>query len=527
MKHCVFVVVAGLAWLGGSRLASAGAPAWCGSAKFEANSSDVRSAASNDPGQAIAAIAMALCAGGADVEPHRAEIEAARAAWSKKLAMQDADWVDAVAFASDRSHALKEDLSAKGLAALTPIDQYIAIEAGFKDANGYQMTDGLYTTDALEARLTEVGRLAFVELCVKNESVARADGDVVKWAICQADLERFDAAKFADQLRSDTMHDGVARMLLRFKVLALPGELKDYNDRKAALFKKDDAYKKIFEVALKARGEWASGVGGNARLLQLVEDNDSGALFRSRKLFEGCEAKTAEALAAAVSTLPARAFAAMHDVRDDPYKGFAAAAGPLLVNTPVVNLAATAFTECTHGTPTAEFLGEYLQAVPGQRGPRNAALGAVMGETFKFDDTDAKKLSYPKFDTRPYQRSGGAISSAGGVVKSVKPGKDALDVSLEKTSVVQEDCMQSHRTNRISRLRPDGTLEYESICDKTAMVKHDTTWNNFRVNPAHAKWLKPGVQFSAVMSNKFGDVIAIWPSKAARTPSIVLGGTLK
>ena len=527
MKQYVFVVVAGLAWLGGSRLASAGAPAWCGSAKFEANSSDVRSAASNDPGQAIAAIATTLCAGGADVEPHRAEIEAARAAWSKKLAMQDADWVDAVAFASDRSHALKEDLSAKGLAALTPIDQYVAIDAGFKDASGYQMTDGLYTTDALEARLTEVGRLAFVELCIKNESVARADGDVVKWAICQADLDRFDAAKFADQLRSDTAHDGISRMLLRFKVFALPGELKDYNDRKAALFKKDDAYKKIFEVALKARGEWASGVGANARLLQLVEDNDSGALFHSRKLFEGCEAKTAEALAAAVSTLPAKAFAAMHDVRDDPFKGFAAAAGPLLVNTPVVNLAATAFTECNHGTPTAEFLGEYLQAVPGQRGPRNAALGAVMGETFKFDDTDAKKLSYPAFGTRPYQRSGGAISSAGGVVKSVKPDKDALEVSLEKTSVVQEDCMQSHHTNRLSRLRPDGTLEYESICDKTAMVKHDTTWSNFKVNPAHAKWLKPGVQFSAVMSNKFGDVIAIWPSKAAKTPSIVLGGTLK
>jgi len=114
VKHYVFVVVAGLAWLGGAKLASAGAPAWCGSAKFEANSSDVRSAASNDPGQAIAAIATALCAGGADVEPHRAEIEAARVAWSKKLAMQDADWVDAVAFASDRSHALRRTCPRRG-----------------------------------------------------------------------------------------------------------------------------------------------------------------------------------------------------------------------------------------------------------------------------------------------------------------------------------------------------------------------------------------------------------------------------
>jgi hypothetical protein len=227
-----------------------------------------------------------------------------------------------------------------------------------------------------------------------------------------------------------------------------------------------------------------------------------------------------------VATLPAKAFTAMHDVRDDPFAGFAAAAGPLLVNTPVVNLAASAFVECNKGTATADFLGEYLQRVPGERGPRNAALGAIMGETFKFDDTEAKKLQYPSFGTRPYQRSGGAIRSAGGVVKSTKPEGDALTVNLEKTSVVQEDCVASHKTHRLSRIRPDGVLEYESICDKTAMVKHDTTWSNFKVNPAHAKWLKPGTQFSSVMGSKLGDVIATWPNKNAKTPSMVLGATL-
>ncbi|HEY0481248.1 MAG TPA: hypothetical protein VGD37_27220 [Kofleriaceae bacterium] len=273
----------------------------------------------------------------------------------------------------------------------------------------------------------------------------------------------------------------------------------------------------ISEVALKARAEWAGGVGGNTQLLQLVEANDSGALFHSRKLAEGCEARTAEALATAVSGIPAKAFTAMHDVRDDPYAGFAAAAGPLLANTPAVNLAATAFVECNRGTATADFLGEYLQRVPGVRGPRNAALGAVMGETFKFDDPDAKKLQYPPFDSRPYKRSGGAISSAGGVVKSVKPEGDALAVTLEKTSIMQEDCVQSHRTHRITRLKPDGTLEYESICDKTATVKHDTTWSNFKVNPAHARWLKPGVQFSSVQGSKFGDVVAIWPNRPRRS----------
>ena len=527
MKRYVLFVGAGLAWLGGSNPASAAPPAWCGNAKFEASSADVHMVQSKDAGQAVGEIAKTLCSTSADVEPKRAEIEATRVAWSKKLAMQDGDWADAVALAADTGHTIKQELSAKGLAALTPIDQYIAIDVGFKDSNGYGISDPFYITDALEGRLTEVGRFAFLRHCVKNDSVARADGDVVKWAICQPDLDKFDAGKFATELRADTAHDPVTRMVLRLKLLEFADDLQDYATRKAAVFKKDDAYQKIFDVAAKARAEWARGVGGNAKLLELVEATDSGALFHSRKLLDGCEDRTATALAAAVATLPAKAFTAMHDVRDDPFAGFAAAAGPLLVNTPVVNLAAIAFVECNQGTATTEFLGEYLQRVPGQRGPRNAALGAVMGETFKFDDTEAKKLEYPGFGTRPYQRSGGAISSAGGVVKSTKPEGDALAVNLEKTSVVQEDCVASHKTHRISRLRPDGTLEYESICDKTAMVKHDTTWSNFKVNPAHAKWLKPGTQFSSVMARKFGDVIAIWPSKSAKTPSMVLGAALK
>ena len=527
MRPYVLFVGAGLAWLGSSNLASAAPPAWCGNAKFEANSADVRSVQSQDLGNAVEAIVKTLCSTSSDVEPKRGEIEAARVAMSKKLAMQDGDWADAVAFASHTGHSAKQELSAKGLAALTPIDQYIAIDVGFKDSNGYGMSDPYYITDALEGRLTEVGRFAFLRHCVKNDSVARADGDVVKWAICQADLDKFDAAKFATELRGDTAHDPVTKMVLRLTLLGFADELDDYNKRKAAVLKKDDAYQKIFDVAAKGRAEWARSVGGNAKLLELLEGTDSGALFHSRKLLEGCEARTAEALAAAVATLPAKSFTAMHDVRDDPFGGFAAAAGPLLVNTPVVNLAAAAFVECNRDTATAEFLAEYLQRVPGQRGPRNAALGVVMGETFKFDDTDARKLDYPQFGNRPYQRSGGAISSAGGVVKSTKPEGEALTVNLEKTSVVQEDCVASHKTHRISRIRPDGAIEYESICDKTAMVKHDTTWSNFKVNPAHARWLKPGSQFSAVMARKFGDVIAIWPNKNAKTPSMVLGATLK
>lgn len=65
------------------------------------------------------------------------------------------------------------------------------------------------------------------------------------------------------------------------------------------------------------------------------------------------------------------------------------------------------------------------------------------------------------------------------------------------------------------------------ICDKTAIVTHDTTWTDFHINPDQAKLLKPGAVFSALYLGGVADVIAIWPNKAAKTPSLVLGGAVK
>jgi hypothetical protein len=525
MTKLAVLVSSALVMLGSSS-AFAG-PAWCGSAKFDFNSSDMRNMSSKDPKVVITSIAKALCSDSAEVEAHKAEIEQARAAWGKKLGMAEADWADAAAYAGDTYHSPKLDISVKGLGALTPVDQYIAISEGFKNESGYEMTDHLYVTDALDAKLTEVGRMAFLRWCLKDDTVMVKDSDVAKWSVCQYDIDKFDLAKFYSQLSSDTAHDGVVKMVIRFQGSEIPEGIKDYNERKAKQIKKDDTNKKVFEVAAKARDEWTKGVGTNAKLLALVEDMDGAAMFRSRKLFDGCEAKTAEALATAVSTVPAKSFAGMHDDREMRKPGFGESAGPMLANTPVVNLAAIAYAECQKDTATGDYIAAFIQDVPGHRGPRSASLGAIMGETFKFDDMDAGKLSYPKFGARPYGRSGGAIMSSGGIVKTVKAEKDMLLVGLEKTFVMQEDCVQEHHSNRLARIRPDGVLEYELICDKFATVKHDTTWTDFKIRTPFQKILKPGVTFSVVFKdNKPGDVIAIW-QKGAKTPSLVLGGAVK
>jgi hypothetical protein len=506
-----------------SRAAAAGTPAWCGSASYDANSEDLRTIRmSKDIHDLLPAIANALCTPSPDIDAHRAEVEAVRQQVGPQLGMNDADWADAAAWVKTGDRSFKAPLSTKDLAQLTPLDQYQAISKGFDGA-----ADALYATDVLDQHLTETGRLAFVDWCLQNESVARADGDVSKWAVCWPDVEKVDAAKIFAEIRADGAHDGVAKMWLRFHLHDLPEAMKTVADRKAALIKKDDVYQKVFDVAAKARGEWAKGVGANARLLALALTMDGGAFFHSRKLFDGCQAKTEEALATAISTIPGKSFIGMHDDREMSKKGFAESAAPLLINTPAVNVAGIAYAECHPKTATADYLQAFLQNVPGARGPRDFALGAVMGETFTFDDMNAGKLQFPRFDGRPYARSGGTIMSSGGVVKSVKPDKESLTVGLEKTTMKQEDCVKEHHSNHVSRIRSDGAIEYEMICDKTAIVTHDTTWTDFHINPEQAKLLKPGVVFSALYYGKLADVIAVWPNKTAKTPSIVLGAAIK
>ena len=528
MKHAVTITTIFVASLAAST-ASAGVPAWCGAGTFNANSSELRTLdTSKDVEAIIPALASALCTPSAEMEAHRSELEQARQAWGKKLGMSDADWADVPVWTrANLGNFFVGDVSTKDLAALTPIDQYAGIYQHFGDLYS-KPADHLYAADMLDQHMTETGRMAFIDWCLDDENVARDDGSVAKWAVCWPDIEKFDLAKIYAEISADKAHDGASKMWLRFHAHALVHMIAKVTEQKAAFIKKDDTWAKVFDAAAKARGEWTKVVGGNTKLLELVLAMDSAALGHSRKLLEGCEAKTSEALATAVSTIPAKSFAGWHDDREMVKPGFAQSAGPLLVNTPVVNLAAVAYAECFgKKSPRADYLSNYLQNVPGARGPRNYALGVLMGATFTFDDTNNKGMEYPQWGGRPYGRSGGAIGSSGGVVKSVKKDATSLLVILEKTSVKQDDCVKEHRSNHMARISNEGKIEYELICDKWSTVTHDTTWTDFHVNVADEKLLKPGVMFSTVFVDAVGDVVATWPNKTAKMPSMVLGGVVK
>lgn len=509
--------------------AAAAPPAWCKGAT--AGPADLSRLSSTDVKDVLKTFVSAACAPTPEVEAHRGEIEAARQAWGKRLGMVEADWADVVAYAVTRDDStIRAAPSTDVLAAAAPIDQYAVImRVSEGDSETYAKLDTMYAADMFESSLSQLGRFAFLTTaCFDQGRNPAVDSDgmlgtEVSWAICQADFERFDLAKFLDEVRSATA-DGAVKMKLRVAAFDLPKRMRDHAADVQLMLKRDDGNRKAFDVAAKARAEWSSGIGKNARLLELALAMDSAQLAQSRKQLDGCEARTAAALADAVATVPARAFAGMHDERDNPVAGFASAAGPLLMRSPAVNLAAIAFAQCAPESAISAFLRDSLANGPGLRGPRNAALSSLKATRIVYDKMNAK-LTFPS--SRPYGRAYPdghvAVMSRGGVVASVKRSGELLAIALEKNLVKQQDCLKSHSTGRVQQVRSDGSVIYERVCDKSGTVVHDYTWINFEVSAKYASWLRPGVQFSAVEK----DVIAIWPSKTARAPSIVLGGVVK
>jgi len=463
-------------------------------------------------------------------DKQKADIDAARADVSKRLFMNDADWSDAVDYAKD--HGPQKSSSdwkvlESTLAAFTPFDQYVALR---EPPDGF---DPLYLADALEPNLSELGRLGFLASCKDSHHVTGGNPEPVYFSVCLTDLAKFDPNKAAEEIRSDKAHPAWMHTQAHIWMGSILAEINGLRDDDNKLIKKDDAYGKVNDVAAKGRAEWEKTLGSQKDLLALVQQVDSAHYFHSKKQYAGCEEKSEKALADAVSTIPAKTFTGLHD-NDDGIDGFAHDSAMKIVSVPLVNIAANAFVLCEPDRAWSYPLRWALQSMPGYRGPRSAAFSAVYAQKFELDDTTEGEIKKPHTGDRPYSTSYGMLRSWGGVVSTMKPGKDesgnaGTTLAQPKSSIVTEDCVKSHSTNKLVGWDTADRPVYESICDKTAAVKHDTTPRDVTVNPATAKVLKAGMRFSAVFPREKGlpDIFAVWPSKTAKLPSMVLGGTVK
>jgi hypothetical protein len=429
--------------------------------------------------------------------------------------MSEGDWSDAVAYSSVREYEIKPDMTTKKFAEMTPIDQWIAIGKAEADIQGGM--DAFYVADIFDAKLSEVGRLELINECIRED-------DGILWASCQEDIDKLDFNRLFDQLRADANHGGDIRQKIRMLAYSMPARLKEHADKVAKLQAEDPAWKKAFEIGKSSRTEWAALAAKNAKYLALAAEMESAFVAKSRSMFEGCDDKTYTALGEAMSTVPAKTFAKIHDIRDDPSGGFAYKALPLAMKNPAANIAAIGVVLCDQRQGTVRALGGALGSTPSLRGPHNYAISKMADASLQLDDM-SKKISWPRM-RHPYS---GQINlwSAGANIKSVKKEGDHLIVESAPMMVTQEDCVSEHVGKHIERVHDDGRVDYERICDKTAMVKHNVAWAPFKINTRYEKLLKPGLVFSASNGDKDADVIAIWSGPNAAAPSWMLGGTLK
>ena len=506
----------------GAASASANVPAWCSAGAFvHASKSTTSKLSSKDAGEVVATLAASVCSSDAEAVAHRAEIEAARQAWGAKLGMQEADWADAAAYATGNRYPYL-GVSTPNYAESSPIDQYQQIES----AGGAQVYgDTLYIADLLDSRLTEVGRLALIRWCVgtaPGEEVA-GHANAVKWAVCQHDIDAFDRKKFDEQIRSDTAHKGDARMWMRLVAYALPARLKEHADAVHQIWKQDPAFKQAFDLAAQARADWTSLAAASAKSLALALALDSATAAQSRRAF--LDARSRRPPRWSPRWRPCRRRRSSTCTTSATTRRRASARAP---------------PRCCRRSPPSRSRRSRACCVTPER--ENGFLAAVVGTTARacgprtLDgsstppscSTTASSTCevHPSFSRRPYLRSSGDVMGAGGPVKSVKADGEIIVVQLEATSIIQHDCVQEHRTNRITRIR-------ESVASSTrasalsADVKHDNTWAPFKLVKADEHLAKPGAVISVVFGDGVGETLASWPNKAARAPAMLLGARLK
>jgi hypothetical protein len=512
-----------------STTAFAGLPAWCkGYDSGQGEYGIFKNSLQNDDRSNVELTLNWSCStASGERDKQQADIQAAKADISKRLFMNDADWSEAVEYVKENgSQKMSDDIKVSGatFAAFTPIDQYLAIR---KETNGF---DSLYLADALESNLSEMGRLGFLASCTKSDMAGNPEP--VYWAVCLGDLAKFDPNKAAAEIRADKAHPAWSHTAIHIALGSIVSDLHALGDKGKEMAKKDEGYQKLFDAAAKGRAEFEKTLmPAQKDVLALVTQLDSAVYFHSRKQYAGCEEKVWQVLSNAASKIPASRFKGMHDDPQDPVGGFATSAGPVLANDPAMNLAMTAYSLCLKDAALSYWFTSYLQDVPGYRGPRSAAWQALFAQHFELDDTDAKeiRMTHPEYSQRPYGRTHGGVRSAGGIVASIKPGKDKeiVTVTHPKSSVRTEDCVKWHSTNKIVDFDTAGRPVYESFCDKSAMRTHDTTPGDDLVTSSTAKWLKPGVLYTSVAGDKAFDVVAVWPSKTAKLPSLLFGANIK
>jgi hypothetical protein len=496
-------------------------PGWCKSAEGKLNVygplKDVYS--EQDPLDAVYSLVAATCFPDDDAKSEAKQLEATRQEWSKRLAMSEEDWADAAVWASHdqgsrNAPSLYPRDTKMAWSQWSPVDQYGGILSSTM-GDSSRVVDAAYLTDAFGARLSEAGRLAYISVCLGSNA------GVVEMAMCQPDIAALDPKKLSAELRADTAHDGYQRMIVRIAAYQLQPKLKQRAADVKALRAKDPGYEKMFALAEATRKDFGKADG---KLIELLSVMDDARVTNSRKASEGCGEKTWEAWKGVVSAIPAKSFGA---IRGEPGNSFLEQAMALVIGSPNGYLASMSLYLCGTVTDKEDYLirilGSALSRWPGFRGPRTAAHTAILTAGITLDDRDAR-VEYPDVG-RPWISGSGSSGGGGtGEVASVKAKGATATIEFAKVKSKQTECTKGHQTNRVTQIRPDGSLIYEYVCQATKVVTiNEPPAPPQSVNVRYSGGLKKGMFVSVVE-----DVVTVaYPKNGAPNPSFVAGIAVK
>ena len=359
--------------------------------------------------------------------------------------------------------------------------------------------------------------MGYIEHCISTN-----ENQEVTWAMCAGDIAAFDTKKLAAEIRSDKIADGYGRTIFRMKAWALKKKLADHAAAVKELIAKDEAFGKMFDIAANARKEWDSRASSRAALLELVAQMDDGRITSSRKALEGCDDKTQAAWAAAVGKIPAKSWEHMRTNPETAKRFIDQAIGPI-INDPDAELASLALMMCAQANDRSDYvvdgLASSLAYWPGYRGPRSAALTAIVSAGLTFDDRDFK-LRIPsvrhEWVKLKYSQSGGF---GRGVLSQAKSDGKKIHVVFQAKLENQVQCAKSRTTNRLERIDSDGRLVYAEQCLQTKTVVVNKASDPQNVSTRYAAGVKPGAYVEI-----YGDVTAaVWDKASSAVPSVVMG----
>ena len=492
---------------------AAAAPAWCEAPAFKRTGGlsgvgGVDEMHQKELLRALPAIVAMTC--NPDPTVDAKETSALRARWSARLDLVESDWADIAEWVAlsqgDRNGLRIKAPDAKlAMSAYDPLDQYAAIAY-----TKYSSGDAHYMTDALDGRLSEAGRLAYIGLCLESKKP-------VVWAMCQADMLALDAKKLSTEIRANTMRPGYERAIVRIVMDTLRTKIAERATAIKQLQADEPGYIKLFEIADAARASYKVAPD----VLAIALAMDDAATTSSNKAYAGCDDRTWPALKAAIAAIPASKF---EGLKDEPGSSFLDNVAAVLINDPTAYVAAAAHVLCNASAADALVvqLAAAMHRWAGFRGPRNAALTAMVSANVQLD-TRGAQIDWPSVRRFSSVRASSTSSGGGrGPVASVK--KDGATITVEFVKKLRKEsvCTDWKDTNRITAITSTGTIVYDYICTKRGTITVNDAPGPRSVSPRYAEGVKAGVTVSIT-----SDVVAgVW-SKVGTPPIRVLGVPVK